>query len=59
VAKWQLETKPKAVMEAIDPQPIPRGDGATTQRWRTQTGVIHVQLTFPSGRSEWYLQTEA
>ena len=59
MAKYQLETKPKAILEPIDPQPVDRGDGATTQRWRTQKGVVHVQLVYPGGRTEWYLVTEA
>lgn len=56
--KWQIEAKPKAILEAVDPRPVPRADGATTQRWRTAKGVVHVQVVFPTGRIEWYQQTE-
>jgi len=58
VAKWQLEAKPKAELDRVDEVPIPRTDGATTQRWRTKNGVIHVQVIFPNGRTEWWIQTE-
>lgn len=59
MAQWQLESKPKAEMTAVDPMPIDRGDGATVQRWKTNTGVIHAQVVFQSGRVEWYLLVSA
>lgn len=57
--RYQLEPKPKAILHAVDPQPIPRGDGATTQRWKTDTGTVHIQVVFPGGRIEWYLLVQA
>lgn len=59
MAQWQLESKPKAEMTAVDPRPIDRGDGATVQRWKTNTGVVHAQVVFPTGRVEWYLLVQA
>jgi hypothetical protein len=58
MAKWQLESKPAAVLEKLDPAPIPRADGGSTQRWRTVNGVVHVQVVYPDHRIEWYLQKE-
>lgn len=57
--RYQLEPKPKAVLLRVDEIPIPRGDGATTQRWRTETGTIHVQVVFPDHHIEWYLLVRA
>ena len=59
MAQWQLESKPKAELTAVDQAPVARGDGATVQRWKTNTGVVHAQVVFPTGRVEWYLQVQA
>lgn len=59
MSRYQLEPKPKAVLDRVDEVPIPRSDGATTQRWRTKTGTIHVQVIYPGGRTEWYLLVQA
>jgi hypothetical protein len=59
MAQWQLEPKPKAVLVALDPIPLDRGDGATVQRWKTNTGVIHAQVVYTTGRVEWFLQVQA
>lgn len=56
MAQYQLEPKPKAEMTPVDPEPVDRGDGAKVQRWRTTNGAIHVQVIYPEGRLEWYLQ---
>lgn len=59
MAQWQLESKPKAQLFAVDPTPIDRGDGATVQRWRTANGVIHAQVIHPNGAIEWFLLVAA
>jgi hypothetical protein len=59
VPKWQIEAKPSAVMNRVDEEPIRRADGATTQRWMTRKGVIHIQVVYPNGRIEWWRQIEA
>ena len=56
--KWQLEPKPAAVLEKVDPEPILRGDGATVQRFKTSQGVIHAQVVHPTHRIEWYRQVQ-
>lgn len=55
MAQWQLEPKPKAVLTAVDPKPVDRGDGAKVQRWKTDQGVIHAQVIHPNHAIEWYL----
>jgi len=59
VAQWQLEPKPKAILTAVDPEPLDRGDGSRVQRWRTDQGVIHAQVIHQNGAIEWYLQVKA
>lgn len=54
--KWQLEPKPAAVLTPVDPDPVPRADGAKVQRFKTSQGVIHAQVVYPTHRIEWYRQ---
>jgi hypothetical protein len=56
--RWQLESKPAAVLTPVDPEPVDRGDGAKVQRFKTAQGVIHAQVVYPEHRIEWYRQVK-
>ena len=52
--RWQIEAKPKAVLTAVDPEPVDRGDGVKVQRWRTDKGMTHAQVIYPTGAIDWF-----
>lgn len=53
--KWAVESKPSAMLEPVDLDPLDRGDGTTVQRFKTSQGVIHAKVVEPSGFTVWYV----
>ena len=57
--RWSVTTKPGAQLTAIDPAPVPRGDGATWQRFKTPFVVTFAQVIEANGRVMWLQLVQA
>jgi len=51
--KWHVTVQPYATLTPIDPSPVPRGDGATWQRFKTPRGAVFAQVIEKSGLVMW------
>jgi hypothetical protein len=51
--RWTVTTKPGAELTKIDPEPVPRSDGATWQRFKTAHSVTFAQVIEANGRVMW------
>lgn len=51
--KWHVCAAPGSALTAIDPDPVPRADGATWQRFRTTHNVVFAKVIEASGLVIW------